>query len=197
MQRNRKTRDNIFRHQLYSCLNKYFKFGLMNVIVQTPRLLVREFKKRDEGLLVELYGDERVTQHVPKRTVEETKRQFADAVKSYKSMPGLGRWGVFNPLNDDFIGVCILKPADSDPLRIELGYVLAPEYWGAGLATELAKALVTYGFEKKGLTEICACTNPKNLASQNVLLKAGLRRDGNIFWHNEELTFFRIEKAFN
>jgi ribosomal-protein-alanine N-acetyltransferase len=166
----------------------------MTVIVQTPRLIVREFTKREEGLLVGLYADERVTEHVPKRTVEETKRQFADAIKSYKLFPGLGRWGVFDPLDMGFIGVCILKPADSDPSRIELGYVLAPKYWGAGLATELAKALVTYGFEKKGLHEICACTNPKNIASQNVLLKAGLQRDGNVFWHNADLSFFKIEK---
>ena len=166
----------------------------MTVIVQTPRLVVRKFKKGEGHLLVDLYGDERVTKHVPKRTVEETKRQFTDALKSYKLFPGLGRWGVFNVIDNDFIGVCILKPADSDPSRIELGYVLTPKYWGAGLATELARALVTYGFEEKGLQEICACTSPQNLASQNVLLKAGLQRDGNIFWHNANLSFFRIEK---
>ena|ERR1700761_1279758 len=167
----------------------------MKVIVQTPRLLVREFKKREEDLLVNLYSDERVTRHVHKRTAEDTRRQFADAVKAYKTHPGLGRWGIFDPKTQDFIGVCILKPADADPSRIELGYVLAAKYWGAGLATELATALVTYGFEKKGLNEICACTSPQNTASQNVLTKAGLKRDGNIFWHNTDLTFFRIERV--
>jgi [ribosomal protein S5]-alanine N-acetyltransferase len=166
----------------------------MSIIVQTPRLVVRKFKRSEERLLLSLYSDKRVTEHVPKRTVEETKRQFADALKSYKLFPGLGRWGVFNVIDNDFIGVCILKPADSDPSRIELGYVLAPKYWGAGLATELARALVIYGFEKRGLSEICACTSPKNVASQNVLIKAGLRRDGTIFWHNADLSFFRIEK---
>ena len=156
--------------------------------------MVREFVKREEKLLVNLYTDERVTRYVPKRTIAETKRQFSEALLSYDETLGLGRWGVFNPTDGEFIGVCILKPADSDPSRIELGYVLNPKYWGMGIATELAQSLVHYGFEQKGLKEICACTNPENFASQNVLLKAGLKRDGYIFWHGKDLTFFRIEK---
>ena len=167
----------------------------MKIITQTARLVVREFEQKDEGLLVNLYNDERVTRYVPKRTEEETKRQFTEALKSYAANTGLGRWGVFNRTDDDFIGVCILKPADSDTSRIELGYVLSADYWGGGIATELAKALIAYGFEQKGLSEICACTHPDNVASQNVLLKAGLKRDGMVFWHGKDLTFFRITTA--
>jgi ribosomal-protein-alanine N-acetyltransferase len=164
----------------------------MNIIVQTPRLIVREFIPRDEPLLVALYKDEMVARFVTKRTDDERRKIFADALANYKNETGLGTWGMFNPADDDFAGVCILKPADSDPTRIELGYVLAQKYWGLGLATELSKALVSYGFEQKGLTEICACTDHENIASQNVLLKAGLMRDGNVFWHGNDLPFFRI-----
>ena len=164
----------------------------MVVILQTPRLLVREFSSAEENLLINLYSDERITLHVAKRTTEDIKRQFAEALKAYETDPGLGRWGIFNPVNNDFIGVCILKPSDSDPTHIELGYVLSQKYWGQGLATELAKALVNYGFEQKRLKEICACTHPENIASQNVLLKAGLVRYGNIFWHGSDLPFFKI-----
>jgi ribosomal-protein-alanine N-acetyltransferase len=164
----------------------------MNMIVQTSRIIVREFTAGEEILLVDLYKDVKVTQYVNKRSEHDTRKQFAEALAQYKDGSGLGRWGVFNPLGGDFIGVCILKPADSDPTRIELGYVLASKYWGMGLATELSKALIFYGFKDKNLTEICACTHPRNIASQNVLLKAGLLRDGNIFWHGSELPFFRI-----
>jgi ribosomal-protein-alanine N-acetyltransferase len=166
----------------------------MNIILQTPRIIIREFNADEESLLVNLYLDERVTQHVSKRSIEENKQKFADALKGYQDNTGLGRWGIFNPANDDFIGVCILKPADADPTQIELGYVLAEAYWGKGLATELANALVKYGFEQKSLTEICACTDPENIASQNVLTKAGLTRQGTIFWHGRDLPFFKIVK---
>jgi ribosomal-protein-alanine N-acetyltransferase len=167
----------------------------MNIIVQTPRLIVREFMREEEMLLVNLYTDERVTKHIQKRTEEQTREKFAEALRDYQNGSGLARWGVFNPADDDFIGVCILKPADSDSKRIELGYVLSPQYWGMGIATELARALIFYGFEDKGLKEICACTHPDNKASQNVLLKAGFFRDGNVFWHGGDLPFFRIENG--
>jgi len=167
----------------------------MNIIVQTRRLIIREFTPKEEILLVNLYRDERVTQYVSKRTEDETLKQFAEALNQYKDGSGLGRWGIFNPADGDFIGVCILKPADSDPTRIELGYVLNPKYWGIGIATELSRALVFYGFKDKHLTEICACTHPENLASQNVLTKAGFVRDGNVFWHGADLPFFRIESG--
>lgn len=164
----------------------------MKIIIETPRLIIREFARKDESHLVNLYEDEIVTRYVAKRTKEEIRRQFSEAIKSYGDNTGLGRWGVFNAADEDFAGVCILKAADSDPSRIELGYVLAAKYWGIGIATELAAALVNYGFEQKGFTEICACTHPENVASQNVLLKAGLKKDGTIFWHGADLTFFRI-----
>jgi|SRR6185437_8546674 len=164
----------------------------MNVIVTTQRLIVREFVPEEEETLVNLYKDERVNKYVTKRSDDQTRQKFAEALAEYKAGSGLSRWGVFNPADNDFIGVCILKPADSDPTRIELGYVLAAKYWGRGLATELCRALIFYGFEDKGLTEICACTHPENIASQKVLLKAGLERDGNVFWHGDNLPFFRI-----
>jgi ribosomal-protein-alanine N-acetyltransferase len=166
----------------------------MNTIVQTARFIIREFNPEEEILLINLYNDEKVNKYITRRTDDETRQRFAQTLKEYENGSGLGRWGIFNRNDNDFIGVCSLKPADSDPTRIELGYVLNEKYWGRGLATELSKALIFYGFEDKGLTEICACTLPENAASQNVLLKAGFIRDGNIFWHNADLIFFRITR---
>ena len=164
----------------------------MSIILQTPRLIVRKFTPADEHYVLDLYRDELVTRYVTQRTDAETSAIFADSIRSYEHHPGLGRWGVFNPADDDFVGVCILKPADSDPTRIELGYVLAQKYWGIGLATELSQALVKYGFKQMKLTEICACTNDENIASQNILIKSGFHLEGNVIWHGSNLPFFRI-----
>ena len=69
----------------------------MNTILQTPRILVREFLPEEEELLIDLYRDERVTLHLSERTEEETREKFKGAIESYKNGTGLGRWGVFNP----------------------------------------------------------------------------------------------------
>jgi ribosomal-protein-alanine N-acetyltransferase len=171
-------------------------FSLVNpnieIILQTPRLFVRRFLPVEETMYINLYQDEEVCKHLTKRSNEELGQKFKESLAEYENGSGLGRWGAFDNESYEFIGSCMLKPADSDPSRIELGYVLACKHWGKGMASEIAKALVDYGLNKKGLREICACTSVENVGSQNVLLKAGLLRDGNIFWHDNDLPFFRI-----
>lgn len=167
----------------------------MNIITQTPRLLIREFIAAEEQLSLLMDEDERLTQYVKKRTPAESKQVFKDTLKDYKNKTGLGRWGIFNATDDDFIGVCMLRPSESDSNSIELGYRLHLKYWGQGIATELTIALVNYGLNKVGLVEICAVTHPHNLASQKVLTKAGFERRGEAFWYGEDLPFFRVSKV--
>jgi ribosomal-protein-alanine N-acetyltransferase len=166
----------------------------MNIIAQTPRLIIRQFSPADEEKYITLYKNEEVTRHVSKRTEEESRRKFKDALDDYSNGLHLSLWGIYDAENDSFIGVAMLKPAESDPGSIELGYVMDQPYWGRGLATELASALVKYGFETMNLSEICACTSPENIASQNVLTKVGFVRSGNILWHGGDLPFFKIRK---
>ena len=57
----------------------------------------------------------------------------------------------------------------------EVGYVLAKAYWARGLATEAARAIREYGFEKLGFDRLVSVIQPANLASQNVARKNGMR----------------------
>jgi ribosomal-protein-alanine N-acetyltransferase len=167
----------------------------MNIIAQTSRLLVREFTPEDETLLLALDEDERLTRYVKKRTPQESKQVFKDTLKEYKIQSGLGRWGIFNIADNDFIGICLLNYSESDKNSIELGYRLHLKYWGSGIATEVAKALVFYGLNEIGLKEICAVTHPDNAASQRVLSKAGFEPHGRAFWYGEDLPLFKVSRA--
>lgn len=166
----------------------------MNIITQTPRLLIREFTPGDEELSMIMDADERLAQYVKKRSPQESKQVFKDTLKEYKNGTGLGRWGIFNIADNDFIGVCALKPSDYDRTHIELGYRLHLKYWGQGIATELAEALISYGLNQMGLKEVCAVTHPQNAASQRVLVKAGFTYEGTVFWYGEDVPFFRVTK---
>ena len=84
---------------------------------------------------------------------------------------------------------------DTAPEKVELGYSLHPNYWGQGLATEMATSLVNYGFNQLGFDEITAVTDPENSASQNVLQKAGMQRQGEVFWYERTLPFFVVKKT--
>lgn len=57
---------------------------------------------------------------------------------------------------------------------VEILYGLSPATWGRGLATEAARALVEVAFAALQLPEVCAFTWTENVASQRVIVKAGL-----------------------
>lgn len=58
--------------------------------------------------------------------------------------------------------------------EVELGYGFYPEFWGRGLATEIATAFLHFGREELRLPSLVAITRPANLGSQRVLIKTGL-----------------------
>lgn len=58
---------------------------------------------------------------------------------------------------------------------VEIGWRLDPPFWGRGLATEGAGALLAYGFRHMGLTEILSIYEPDNVASGRVMLRLGMR----------------------
>lgn len=57
----------------------------------------------------------------------------------------------------------------------ELGFVLGRAYWGHGLATEAAQAVLHHGFIYLGMREIRAEAIARNKASLRVLAKLGFR----------------------
>jgi len=63
-------------------------------------------------------------------------------------------------------------------LTWELGYIFNPQYYNRGYATEAARAIIRYGFERLHAHRIVAHCNPKNIASVRVLEKAGLVKEG-------------------
>ena len=59
---------------------------------------------------------------------------------------------------------------------VEVGWRLRKEYWGKGLATEGARAVVRFAFETAELKELVAITVAANVRSRRVMEKIGMRR---------------------
>lgn len=60
----------------------------------------------------------------------------------------------------------------------EVGWTLHPDYQGHGYATEVAQALLDYGFVKRELHRISAMSDTRNTASIQLMERFGLRREG-------------------
>ena len=82
--------------------------------------------------------------------------------------------------NRSFVGYVVARHVAFDPTteEYEVGYTIAPEYWGRGLATEAGEASIEYARGSLGLKKIVGLVHPENEASANVLTKLGFRANG-------------------
>lgn len=166
----------------------------MHIIAQTPRFAIRDFKPEEEATYLALFDDPRVTLHLPKRSRKEQIEIFRKAIEDYKTDSGLGRWGIFNNIDGDFIGMCLLRNYYDEEGRIELGYSLGYKYWGKGIASEMAIIMVSYALTHIiGAREIVGVTTLGNAGSQKVLEKAGLTRLADFRRDGEDLAFFSMK----
>ena len=166
----------------------------MHIIAQTPRFVIRNFKPQEEAIYLALFDDEQVTEHLPRRTKQENRQLFANTLQDYKEGKTLGRWGLFNNGDNEFIGICLLRNYNNEEGRVELGYVLNRSFWGQGVAGEMAQIMVAYAFTHTDTKELVAVTTLQNIGSQKVLEKAGFKRMDNFFRDGLELAFFSLAR---
>ena len=147
-------------------------------ILETPRLLLRRPRIQDLDDLWALYLDPDVTKYIPDapKTREEARQELEWFIDGHPRHPELGLWATVLKENGRFIGRCGLLPWLIDGHEeVELAYAIAREYWGRGLASEAAAAILTYGWERLGLSRLICLIEPGNVASQKVAEKLGMR----------------------
>ena len=65
-----------------------------------------------------------------------------------------------------------------------LGYAIGRAWWGQGIATEAAAAVMAWGIEAFGLARIWASTDVRHVRSQRVLEKLGMKRESLLAGHH-------------
>lgn len=150
-------------------------FTAMKEIVQTERLLLRQFGMQEAHLLMDLNDEDvlRFTGDKPFTSLEEAEDALDNIILPQYKLYGHGRWAVFVKETGIFTGWCGLKylPAKDE---IDLGYRLLKKYRGRGYATEAAKASLDYGFNQLKIKTITARAVKANVASINVIKKIGM-----------------------
>lgn len=151
--------------------------------IQTPRLILRQWRSEDLEPFAQLNADPRVMEYFPATLSPEESDQMAERMEKKIAEKGWGFWAVSLRETDDFIGFIGLNDIDqaSFPTSftpcVEIGWRLALAHWGKGYATEGAKAALAYGFETLLLSEIVAFTAVLNQRSQAVMKKIGMHHD--------------------
>jgi len=161
-------------------------------VLLTERLALRHLTPRDVGTLYRMHSDPRVMRYIGDGSVAtraSTDAWAARWMSHYDIYPGLGVWAAEARANGAMIGwFCLIYVPGT--AEIEVGYRLAPEAWGRGYATEGARAVVEHGFRTLGLARVIGLTHRDNVASQRVLLKAGLADVGWGHYYGRRLRLF-------
>ncbi len=91
---------------------------------------------------------------------------------------------------DDFIGIVKLVRITAD--QFEVGYMLHPEYWGKGYASEMVEYMISIA-KKKQINEIIGIVDPENPASIRVLSKFGFQLYETGKFDGLEAAFYKLE----
>jgi RimJ/RimL family protein N-acetyltransferase len=145
----------------------------------TERLALRRFTIDDLDWLVALYSDVEVTRYLggskDRDSVDVMLR--VRILEYYEQNPGLGMWVTQERSSGERVGFHLLTNIQGESI-IQVGFGLVRSAWGKGFGTEMASAVLRYGFVDVALPRIVAIASLENLASQHVLLKIGLHRHG-------------------
>jgi ribosomal-protein-alanine N-acetyltransferase len=143
--------------------------------IETERCILRPPTLADiDAWVAKLFSDPAVIRYVPKRDMtprEDAMRAYNQSEKTW-SNHSYGGWAVIDKSNEQVIGRCGLTYHENSG-DVEIGYGLTSTYWGKGLATEVARAIVRYGFETAKLNEIVGVAATENIASWRVLERVG------------------------
>lgn len=140
--------------------------------LRTERLLLEPYVPEDETAFVALFQDPRVSRWMgdgPSSEAED-RALFGRIFTTVYAQNLFDVWAVRR--EETLVGHAELKRTDTVDGH-ELIYALTPAVWGSGLGTELAEALVAYGFDGLGLTEVHATVAAENRASLAVLERIG------------------------
>ena len=152
--------------------------GSVMGVLRTDRLVLRPLVAQDLDALAELHGDERVMRYLtgaPVSRAEVEREVLPRLVRRDQCRPAFGALAAFDRESGDFVGwFALTRPPGRGNTEAALGFRLKPEYWGQGLATEGATALLEHGFQH-GIRKVGATTYELNVGSQRVLEKLGMR----------------------
>lgn len=143
-------------------------------IGETDRCLIRELSLSDLPALYELYDKPGMTDYVEPLYDYETELEYQKAyIENMYGFYEYGMWLVFSKETGKLIGRAGLE-------HDELGYMIAPELWNQGYATEVCRFIIDYARENTDFEELYCRIDERNEASVRLAKKLGFVRNGQI-----------------
>ncbi len=143
--------------------------------ISSNNLIYNSLGQNDFHLYASLAMDQDVMKYITGRglTIKEAEERFQKAIDDSRNYAEAGFFMVRRKPFYEFIGVAKLVPFGEN--QAEVGYMLLPEYWGKGYASEMTGRMITLAVEKRLVGELIGIVDPENPASIKVLTKLGFK----------------------
>lgn len=172
----------------------YIYYPTMNII-ETERLLIREFTEDDVEEFGKIITDKETMKFFPSPYKKgDVIKWIRFCIESYRSL-GHSFWAVIRKKDNRFLGDCgiTIQSIDGEKLP-EVGYHFNKEFWGKGYATEAAKACIEYGFKNFNYPSLYSYMTKDNTPSQCVAKRAGMEFVKEFTRDNLNLVVYNIDK---
>jgi len=165
-------------------------------LLTTHRLTLRELTLADGPALAAILADPEVMRYSVRGVMSaHATLEFIQWCIESGTDAGLAPRAMVDNVSGSLIGFCGLNRERVDGAdEIELGYRLAPSFWGRGLATEAVRATLDHGFGELGLASIIAIVQPANVASVRVIQKVGFNGFVHSQYHRLGVRIYRMTR---
>jgi len=150
------------------------------IILETERLILRNWKQSDRDLFREINADSKVMEFFPFRRTYEESDAVLEKLNSMITETGLGFYAMALKETDEPMGFCGLSltnlPGIFPEGMVEIGWRLATRFWGNGYVTEAALALLDEALVNRRMKAVVSFAVAENRRSTAVMERIGMQR---------------------
>ena len=160
-------------------------------VLETERLRLRQITEEDKHEIFALRSDKDIMQYVPRplmKTMDEAVAHIQMITENIEKQEFIN-WGMALKSTNKVIGVIGFYRMQKENYRAEVGYMLHTDFHKKGMMKEAIDVVIAYGFTQMKLHSIEAVIDPRNMASENVLVRSGFVKEAHFkenFLHQGE-----------
>jgi ribosomal-protein-alanine N-acetyltransferase len=145
-------------------------------VMETERLLIEDWQADDWQAFRYIATNPQVMRYIGDGQIWDDERiqQWVKRQMDNRAAFGFTLWKLVEKSNQRLIGFCGLQFL-ANTGEIEIGWWLAEDCWGKGLATEAAQSVLQYGLDTFQFKRIISIAHPDNQASINIMKKLGMK----------------------
>ncbi|AIK38033.1 acetyltransferase family protein [Bacillus pseudomycoides] len=150
-------------------------------VLESVNLVLRKIEEVHLQELYSIYDNDKVFEYcgiIPKHNLQTVRKTIGHFDRDYHKKSKI-KWGIFQKnQSDKLVGIIESMDFNQKVNMVSIGYFLAEDYWGKGIATESVRMVVKFLFEEINVNRIQAEVMPVNEVSKKVLLKNGFIKEG-------------------